>query len=736
MGSALSRVELGETLCGRVLRPSALHVRGMVLIEAIERCETLFIASRVTAMAVLIVSSAQATPTVQTLTDGGGQYYSISNGALTNFKLYLTGGNVGKVTSLTFDGQQMIGSKGLYDDINDQNGALGLTFYNSATQFSVRSGSNFADVSLFHPATATQPIDATLHYIFQDGVAGFSTYLTYHHTTAMADYTSYENRYAEFFNDSLFHYSSINDDYWGFQAAGIASRNQGRFTTAETSNMKGIPSEYTKAYETKYDWRDTHASEGGVTGIVTAANTSTATGPLVATNYGVWNVTDYRTDESWNSGPTHPQSPWADGASFIVCPAGNHQGGPNQMLYTGNVDKAFAPQFTYFNKATGPNNSVNTLRADASQYASGPSADALDAFYDSINLPLYATAAQRGTVNGKVRLADGSSMDGATVVLSTFNPTTYATDPISQEYQRRADGYNYWVTPNKDGTFTMPDVRPGTYRVAIIKPGNYREGTWDNITVTAGATTNTGNLTWQPDINGKNGWQVGTFDRTSGEFKHGNEYNNWIDTFNYSKDFPSGVNYTVNPANPYNDTTNWANNWGLDQINGSQDGWKVNFNLASAPATGSTATITFALVSQSFINRINVTVNGTNTSTANFDHSLDNSSVVDRSGDTSSRILYRKVVVTGLKAGSNTITFDIGAGGTGQGLQWDAIRLDIQDPGSVFDAQWNGGTGNWTDGTNWSTQKYGYTAINKSAGGAIADDTSTTFADALQTPRR
>ena len=49
-------------------------------------------------------------------------------------------------------------------------------------------------------------------------------------------------------------------------------------------------------------------------------------------------------------------------------------------------------------------------------------------------------------------------------------------------------------------------------------------------------------------------------------------------------------------------------------------------------------------------------------------------------------------------------------------------------PGTASVAQWNGGSGNWTDGTQWSTQQDGYTAINKGTSG-IANDTSTTFAD-------
>ena len=262
-------------------------------------------------MAVLIVSSAQATPTVQTLTDGGGQYYSISNGALTNFKLYLTGGNVGKVTSLTFDGQQMIGSKGLYDDINDQNGALGLTFYNSATQFSVRSGSNFADVSLFHPATATEPLDVTWHWILQDGQSAFSSYLriTIRPRWLITSRTKTDS--AGGVSTTAIYFITPRSPI----TTGAINRLATQIAIKAASSLPkppicGIPSEYTKNFETKYDWRDTYAPIRRRDRNCHCSEYQHRDRPLGRER--LWRldvIENYRAYESWNSGPTHPQTP-------------------------------------------------------------------------------------------------------------------------------------------------------------------------------------------------------------------------------------------------------------------------------------------------------------------------------------------------------------------------------------------------------------------------------------------
>ncbi len=674
-----------------------------------------------------------ATPTIQTLSNG----YLVSNG-LVSMTFNTTNGDI---TSIIFDGQQLVGSKGFYYDIQGSPNV----YLDSAATWNYSSGSNYIDLSAEMPATASQPIDITWHWIIGDGQAGYSSYITYNHTTAMADWGSSENRLgAQFYNGDLFHYSSITDNFWGYQAAGDADRGEGRYITGETSDMQGIPSEYIKNYETKYDWRSNYEQSGGVTGIVTAVNDTPSTRPLVANDFGAWVIENPRSYEGWNAGPTHPQTPVADGASIIPSPPGSHFGGPT-MVMTGNQVQTYGPIFNYFNVGT----SLTELRNDAKQYASPTASGSynLNSFYDSANLPYYDTISQRGAVTGDIRIADGQTMSGGTIVLSTFDPTAYASSPISQEYQRRATGYNYWISVNPDGTFTIPDVRPGNYRVTIIKPGNYREGTWDNITVTGGSTTIVGNLTWQPDISGAGQWQIGAFDRTAGEFHDGNNYNNWLGTFNETKEFPSGVNYTVNPANPFHDTTNWQANWPLYQENGTLDFFHVNFNLASIPAAGSTVTFTVSIAAQEFINSLGFSLNGGAQQYAGFDHTYDNAPSTYRSGDTSSRVLYRKVNFTvgangalsfdgtsygSLVLGNNSLQLHI----VGGNMQYDALRMDIQAPGTFSLSQWNGGNGNWSDATQWGTQQYGYTSVNKGlatingvANPEYGNDTSTTFSD-------
>ena len=171
---------------------------------------------------VLAAAPAAATPTIQTLSNG----FLISNG-LVSITFNTAGGVYGGydgITSIIFDGQQMVGSKAFYYDVQ---GSPNI-YLNSTATWSYRTGSNFIDLSAEMPATTSQPVDVTWHWIIGDGQAGYSSYITYNHTAAMADWQSTENRLgAQFDNDSLFNYSSITDNFWGYQAADEPDRGEG-----------------------------------------------------------------------------------------------------------------------------------------------------------------------------------------------------------------------------------------------------------------------------------------------------------------------------------------------------------------------------------------------------------------------------------------------------------------------------------------------------------------------------
>ena len=92
-----------------------------------------------------------------------------------------------------------------------------------------------------------------------------------------------------------------------------------------------------------------------------------------------------------------------------------------------------------------------------------------------------------------------------------------------------------------------------------------------SVTVTAGATTALGNVTWTPARVGPTVFEIGIPDRNSTEFRHGDDY--WVSDqgpsatspspiwgkyLDYPVDFPNGPSYTVG-------TSRWTTDWNYVQ---------------------------------------------------------------------------------------------------------------------------------------------------------------------------
>jgi hypothetical protein len=97
-------------------------------------------------------------------------------------------------------------------------------------------------------------------------------------------------------------------------------------------------------------------------------------------------------------------------------------------------------------------------------------------------------------------------------------------DP-NKNFQYSADGYQYWTANNANGDATISNVWPGTYRLSAYVLGEWGELRLDGVSVTAGSTTSLHGLTFTPENFGPNGatpvWTIGTPDRSSHEFLHG-----------------------------------------------------------------------------------------------------------------------------------------------------------------------------------------------------------------------
>ena len=126
--------------------------------------------------------------------------------------------------------------------------------------------------------------------------------------------------------------------------------------------------------------------------------------------------------------------------------------------------------------------------------------------------------------------------------------------------------------------------------------------------MTGGTTNNLGNVTWTPTRVGPTVFEIGYPDRTSGKFRHGDDWfvgdigpsptapsPIWTKFLDYPFDFPNGVNYVVGQSR-------WGTDWNFIQPevinqagNFGASSSTISFNLATAPASGATASLYLAL---------------------------------------------------------------------------------------------------------------------------------------------
>ena len=184
-------------------------------------------------------------------------------------------------------------------------------------------------------------------------------------------------------------------------------------------------------------------------------------------------------------------------------------------------------------------------------------------FYNSESVLIskgYVPTTQRGSVAVNVSGVSGSPRTAWAVL---------AQNGINHENSTMS--YQYTIDISADGTGTITNVVPGTYRLSVFDFGQWGEYRQDNVVVTAGNTTATSPIAFQPENFGTVVGTIGTPDRSSHEFLHGAYTQNYADgplgyddreypgAWNYWQDFAStngAVSYNLTDGSSYTATNN------------------------------------------------------------------------------------------------------------------------------------------------------------------------------------
>jgi rhamnogalacturonan endolyase len=304
----------------------------------------------------------------------------------------------------------------------------------------------------------------------------------------------------------------------------------------------------------------------------------------------------------------------------------------------------------------------------------------------------YPKASQRATVSGQLILRDpqasGATMPNLLVGLAYPDQAPSAAQPGQQggrgpellTWQNDAKHYEFWTRGSSSGRFSIPNVRPGTYELHAVADGVLGEYSKASITIKASGEVDLGKLAWVPVRYGKQLWQIGIPNRSASEFLRGDDHWHWGEYIEYAKLFPNDVNFTIGKSDfrkdwfiyqvPHDELANDL----LGHGQGRATPWKINFNVAQQPEAGAHGILRLAIAGAS-ARSIALQVNGQDAGSID---GLVYNATINRDGVEGAWVEKDLTFDASLlRAGENTLTLTVPAGGLTSGVAYDAVRLEL-----------------------------------------------------------
>jgi rhamnogalacturonan endolyase len=340
--------------------------------------------------------------------------------------------------------------------------------------------------------------------------------------------------------------------------------------------------------------------------------------------------------------------------------------GSGTVLVEGEWHKLYGPFLVYANRGADR----RALWDDAKRRA----AHEAGAWpYTWMQHPLYVR--ERGAVSGTLAIANGASPKGAWIVLAA----------PGGGWARQGEGYQFWARADPAGRFVVSKVRPGRYSLHAFVDGVLGEFRRDGVEVTAGQTTDLGELAWRPESHGRRLWQLGVPDRTAREFRNGDDFRHWGLWLKFPEQFPNGVHFVIGTSR---ERTDWGHaHWVWAGSYTESPVWRIHFDIAEALAGEATLTIAIAGAHRA---RLKVTLNGEPLG------ELDLTTLRGTAGYRSGiqdiyRVEHVAFDAARLKPGRNTLAFaharplrldDRGRPRDGPHtyVMYDCIRLEVREP--------------------------------------------------------
>jgi rhamnogalacturonan endolyase len=293
--------------------------------------------------------------------------------------------------------------------------------------------------------------------------------------------------------------------------------------------------------------------------------------------------------------------------------------------------------------------------------------------------PGYPGAKELATVTGQIVLKDpqAPTQKMTNLLVGLTHPDYKLPNGQIVDWQHDGEFYQFWTRAAANGSFTIANIRSGSYTLHAFADGVLGEYAKADIAIQPGKPFNLGALTWTPVRYGRQLWEIGIPDRTSGEFLNGDRYWRWGIYNEYPQQFPHDVDFVIGKSDFHKDwnmmqVPHATNNSGKSQGTGTT--WSIDFDLAKAENGKATLRLAFAGTEA---RSLTVMVNG---KTVDILTGLPNTSVIHRDSD---RGFWEERDVpfdaSLLKPGKNTIQLAIPAGSVMNGVQYDYLRLELDN---------------------------------------------------------
>ncbi|KAG8654877.1 rhamnogalacturonate lyase isoform X2 [Manihot esculenta] len=426
------------------------------------------------------------------------------------------------------------------------------------------------------------PLNIDKRFVVLGGTSGFYTYAIYEHLKEWPAFDLDNTRIVFKLRNDKFHYMAIADDRQRYMPL-PEDRREGRGQVLAYPEavllVNPVEPQFKGEVDDKYQY-SCESRNNGVHGWI-------CDDPAV----GFWLITP--SYEFRSGGPLKQFLTSHVGPTTLSVLHSTHYLGADMIAkFVANEPwkKVYGPVFVYLNSLLDHGDPLS-LWQDAQKQMMN---EVQRWPYDFLASQDFPPSDQRGKVSGRLLVkdryvSDGNiSADGAYVGL--------ASPGDAGSWQLEAKGYQFWTETDKDGQFTINNIRPGVYNLYAWVPGFIGDYKYETlINISAGGNITVDDIVYEPPRNGSTLWEIGIPDRVASEFyipdpnpKYVNKlYLNHTDRYRqyglwerYAELYPDGdLVFTIG-------TSNYTKDWFFQQVtrkinNSTYEGttWQIKFKL-------------------------------------------------------------------------------------------------------------------------------------------------------------